>query len=117
MFHIPVGSRDNLASIAIQSWCEQDFPARRDRPQCPPSLLCSTVVTGSLLGVKWSGRGVDHPPSSATEVANSFEAITKCVAESVLVEFIFCCYSDDSRAVVVTVVVAVVLVEVVVIVV
>jgi hypothetical protein len=75
------------------------------------------VDTGSLPGVKWSGRVVDHPPFSTTEVANGFEAIPKCVAESVLVEFIFCCYSDDSRVVVVNVVVAVVLVEVVVIIV
>jgi hypothetical protein len=72
------------------------------------------VDTGSLPGVKWPGRGVNYPPSSATEVANGFEAIPKWVAESVLVEFIFCCYSDDSRGVVVTVVVGVVLVEVVV---
>ena len=26
-----------------------------------------TVDTGSFLGVKWPGRGVDHPPPSSTE--------------------------------------------------
>jgi hypothetical protein len=27
-----------------------------------------TMGTGFLLGLKWPGRGVDHPPSYSTEV-------------------------------------------------
>jgi hypothetical protein len=73
------------------------------------------VDTSSLLRVKWPGRGADHPPHSVTEVANVFESVPKCAAESVLVEFIFCCYSDNSRGVVVIVVVGVVILLVVVI--
>jgi hypothetical protein len=26
--------------------------------------------TGSIVGVKWQGRGVDHPPPSSAEVEN-----------------------------------------------
>ena len=28
----------------------------------------STMGTGSFPGVKWPGRGVDHPPTSSAEV-------------------------------------------------
>ena len=72
--------------------------------------------TSSLLRVKWPGRGADHPPPSATEVANGFESVPECVAENILVQFIFCCYSDNSRGVLVMVVVGVVILVVVVIV-
>ena len=32
-----------------------------------------TMGTGSLPGVKWLGRGADHPPPSSAEVANGLE--------------------------------------------
>jgi len=32
-----------------------------------------TVGTGSLPGVKWSWRGVDHPPPSSAEVKERLE--------------------------------------------
>jgi hypothetical protein len=32
-----------------------------------------TMGTGSLPGVKWPGRGVDHPPSSSSEVKERVE--------------------------------------------
>jgi hypothetical protein len=58
--------------------------------------------------VKWPGRGTDHQPPSVTEVANEFEAVPKYVAGCVLVEFVVCCYSDNSRGVVVMMVVVLV---------
>ena len=33
----------------------------------------STVSTGSFLGVKWPGHGVDHPPSSSAKVNERVE--------------------------------------------
>jgi len=67
--------------------------------------------------VNWPGRGADHPPPSVTEFENEFEAVPKYVGESVLVEFIFCCYSDNCRGVVVMLVIGVVIILVIVIVV
>ena len=32
-----------------------------------------TVGTGSFQGVKWPGRGVDHPPPSSAEVNERVE--------------------------------------------
>ena len=34
---------------------------------------CYTMGTGSFPGVKWSGRGVDHPPPSSAEVNERVE--------------------------------------------
>jgi len=35
-----------------------------------------TVGTGSFLGVKWPGHGVDHPPPSSAEVKGRVELYT-----------------------------------------
>jgi len=32
-----------------------------------------TMATGSFPGVKWPGRGVDHPPPSSAEVKERVE--------------------------------------------
>jgi len=32
-----------------------------------------TMGTGSFLGVKWLGRGIDHPPLSSAEVKERVE--------------------------------------------
>jgi len=32
-----------------------------------------TISTGSFLGVKWSGRGVDHQPPSGAKVKERLE--------------------------------------------
>jgi len=41
---------------------------------CPGSQPASyTMGTGSFPGVKWPGRGVDHPPPSSAEVKERVE--------------------------------------------
>ena len=70
--------RDNVVGIAtryglngprIESrWC-QIFCTRPDQPWGPPSLLYSAYwgIPGGG-GVKWTERGVDHPPPSSAKV-------------------------------------------------
>jgi hypothetical protein len=43
------------------------FRTRPDQPWGPPTLLYNEYRV-SFPGVKWPGRGVDHPPSSSAEV-------------------------------------------------
>ena len=43
------------------------FHTRPDRPRGPPSLLYNGYRV-SFSGVKWPGRGVDHPSPSSAEV-------------------------------------------------
>jgi hypothetical protein len=40
------------------------FRTRLDRPWGPPSLLYTGYLV-SFPGIKWQGRGVDHPPHLA----------------------------------------------------
>jgi hypothetical protein len=44
------------------------FRSRPDRPWGPPRLLYNGYLV--FPGVKWPGRGADHPPSPSTEVEN-----------------------------------------------
>jgi hypothetical protein len=48
------------------------FRTRPDRPWGPPSLLYNGYQV-SFPGVKRSGRGVDHPPSSSARVKERVE--------------------------------------------
>jgi len=43
------------------------FYTRADRPHVPRSLLYKGY-RDTILGVKWQGRGVDHPPLPSAEV-------------------------------------------------
>jgi hypothetical protein len=45
-------------------------PVQTGRGAHPASF---TMGTGSLSGVKWPGRGVDHPPPSSAEVKERVE--------------------------------------------
>ena len=38
-----------------------------------PHPASCTMVIGSLSGLKWPTRGVDHPPSSSVEVEETVE--------------------------------------------
>ena len=49
------------------------FSTRPERAWRPPSPLYCTMDIGSFPGVKWPGRGVDHPPSSSAEVKGRVE--------------------------------------------
>jgi hypothetical protein len=40
-------------------------------PEAHPTSY--TMGTGSLLGVKWLGHGIDHPPSSTPKVKERVE--------------------------------------------
>jgi len=53
-------SRDGILAGARFS-----APAQTGPGAYPPNY---TMGTGSYPGVKWPGRGVDHPPSSSAEV-------------------------------------------------
>ena len=48
------------------------FRTCADRPWGPPSLLYIGFRV-SFPGIKWPGRGPDHPPSSSAEVKDSVE--------------------------------------------
>jgi len=51
---------------------EVSINMRPDRSWDPPSLLCNGYLV-SFPGVKWPGRGVDHPPPSSAEVKERVE--------------------------------------------
>jgi hypothetical protein len=48
------------------------FRSRPDRPWGPSSLLYNGYRV-SFPGVKWPGRGIDHPPPSSSEVKERVE--------------------------------------------
>ena len=74
-------SRDSSVGIAIQygldglgieSRRELDFPYP-SRPNLGPHPASCTMGTESFPGVKWPGRGVDHPLPSSAEVKERVE--------------------------------------------
>ena len=69
---VGIATRYGLDSPGIESRWEARFsvPVQTGRGAHPASY---TVGTGSFLGVKRPGRGVDHPPSSTAEVKERVE--------------------------------------------
>jgi hypothetical protein len=62
-----IETRYGLDGPGIESWWERVFPPpSRTALGAHPSSF--TMGTGSLPGVKRSGRGVDHPPASIADV-------------------------------------------------
>ena len=59
---VGIATRYELDGLGIESQWGRDFQ-HPSRPARGP-----TMGTGSFPGVKWPGRGVDHPPPSSTEV-------------------------------------------------
>jgi len=81
-FYSPPLGRDSSVCIVtcygmmdgpgIESLWEARFSAPvQTGPGAHPATY--TMGTGSLLGVKWPGRGVDHPPPSSAEVKERVE--------------------------------------------
>jgi hypothetical protein len=65
LFHT-VKVRQNVVKLSakfIESRWGRDFP-QLSRPALRPAAS-NTMSTGSFPGVKWPGRGVDHPPHLA----------------------------------------------------
>ena len=64
---VGIATRYGLDGPGIKSRWERFFPAPvHIGPGAHPASY--TVGTGSFPGVKWPGRGVDHPPASSAEV-------------------------------------------------
>jgi hypothetical protein len=57
-----------LDGLGIESLCGRDFPHLSSPAHGPNQHLICTTVTGSLLGVKWSGYVFDQPLPSSAEV-------------------------------------------------
>jgi len=56
--------------IESQWWVRYSAPIQTDPGTYPASY---TLGTGSFLGVKWPGRGIDLPPPSSAEVKERLE--------------------------------------------
>ena len=59
-----------LDGLGIESRWGRDF-SHPSRPTLGPTQ--PTMGTGSFLGVKWPGHGVDHPPPSSAEIKERVE--------------------------------------------
>ena len=76
-----IWGRDNVVGIAtcyvldgpgIESqWVARFSAPFQTGPGAQPAVY--TMGTGSFPGVKWPGRGVDHPPLSSAEVKERVE--------------------------------------------
>ena len=64
---VGIATRYGLDVPGIESWWRRDFP-QPSRPALGSAQPPIQWVPGSFLGVKWPGRGVDHQPTSSTEV-------------------------------------------------
>ena len=66
---VGIGTSYRLDGPRIESWWGWDFP-HPSRQALPASY---TMGTGSFLGIKRPGRGIDHPPTSSAEVKERVE--------------------------------------------
>ena len=65
-------SKDKKQDKKVRMKWRRHFPHPSRPPWTPPASY--TMGTGCLLpGVKWPGRGVNHPPPSSTEVKERVE--------------------------------------------
>jgi hypothetical protein len=58
-----------LDGPGIESRWGRDFSHTSHAASC-------TMGTGSFTGIKWPGRGADHPPPSSAEVTNEYSYIS-----------------------------------------
>jgi hypothetical protein len=63
---VGVATGYKLDGMGIESWWGRDF-LHTSRPALPASC---TMGTRFFLGVKWLGRGADHPAPLSAEVEN-----------------------------------------------
>jgi hypothetical protein len=69
---VGIATRYGLDGSGLESrWETRFFAPIQTGPGAHPASCM--VGTGSFLGVKWPGHGVDHPPSSSTEVKERVE--------------------------------------------
>jgi len=68
---VSVATPYGLVSTGIESHWRQDFPLASRPTVGHPST--STMGTGSMLGVKWPGRGIDHSSAPSTKVKERVE--------------------------------------------
>ena len=69
---VGIANRYGLDGPGIDSRWGRNFPhLSRTAPGAHPASY--TMGTGSFPGVKWSGRGVDHPLPSSAEVKEKVE--------------------------------------------
>jgi hypothetical protein len=69
---VGIAARYSLPGPGIESqWGGASFSTVQTGPGAHPASC--TVGTGSFPGVKWPGRGVDHPPPYSAEVKERVE--------------------------------------------
>ena len=69
---VGIATRYGLDGPGIEFRREARFSAPvQTGPRAHPASY--TTGTGSFSGVKWPGRGVDHPPPSSAEVKERLE--------------------------------------------
>jgi hypothetical protein len=69
---VGIATRYGLGGPEIEcSWGARFFAPLQTGPEAHPASY--TIRTWSFLGVKWPGRGVDHPPPSGAEVNDRVE--------------------------------------------
>ena len=64
---VGIATRYGLDSPGIESRWGRDFP-HPSRPALGPTQPPIQWVLGLFPGLKWPGRGIDHPPPSGTRV-------------------------------------------------
>jgi hypothetical protein len=69
---VGIATRYGLDDPGIESRWGREF-LKPSRPALGPHPASYTMDTGSFPGVKWPGRGVDHPPPYSAEVKERIE--------------------------------------------
>ena len=69
---VSIATGYGLDGPGIKSWWGQDFP-HLSRPALGPTQAPTEWVPGLSPGVKWWGRGIDHPPPSSAKVKERVE--------------------------------------------
>jgi hypothetical protein len=68
---VGIVTRYRLEGLGSESWWGRYFPPAQTYPGAHPASF--TMGTGSFLGVKRPGPGVDHPSPSSGEVKERVE--------------------------------------------
>jgi len=68
---VGIASRYGMDGPGSNPGGDEIFRNRPQRPSAHPAYYA--VGTGAFLGVKWPGRGADHPPPSNAQVKERVE--------------------------------------------
>ena len=74
---VGIATAYGLDGPGIESRSGRNFP----HSSIPALRPTHTIGTGSIPGIKWPGRGVDHPPSTSAEVKERVELYTYSTSE------------------------------------